>query len=331
MWTLGEKVSFIERCFGSGALSRDSINLSVRCPICDDPRPQKKKLVVRTDDDRCHCWVCGFKSRSLVPLLKKYCAPDRLIEYRSKFLKEGQFADRLAPGEEPPPPPLTLPKTFRLIATSLQHRDPDAFAAAHYLFNRGLNIDDFWYFKFGVAHDDSRYNNRVIFPSFDVDGRLNYITARAWDKSIGQRYANCDADRYAIVFNEINIDWSKSLNIVEGPFDLVKCPSNSVPLLGSELGEESELLNRIIVNETPVVLILDSEARDKSLRIARRLQSYNIKTKIADIGEHKDPGAMTKDLVVEAIGRAKVPDWEAFMRSKLMKLDRSRLSLWSRS
>ena len=59
---------------------------------------------------------------------------------------------------------------------------------------------------------------RVIIPSFDSEGFLNYFTARAIDEST-RKYVNPKVKRTDIIFNELNVDWKKELVIVEGPFD----------------------------------------------------------------------------------------------------------------
>ena len=54
----------IVSAFGSGYSARDGINFAVSCPECD-PTKSKKKLSVRLDDFRYHCWVCGIKGQNI--------------------------------------------------------------------------------------------------------------------------------------------------------------------------------------------------------------------------------------------------------------------------
>ena len=68
-------IDFIEKSFGQGQPSNQGLNFSVLCPICKENKGSsydKKKLVIRTDNSLCHCWVCGYKSRNLLFLIKKY-------------------------------------------------------------------------------------------------------------------------------------------------------------------------------------------------------------------------------------------------------------------
>ena len=86
MISTSEKASLIRKMFGAIEFSRDNINVAVRCPACAKSN-RKKKLVIRIDDERFHCWVCDIKGRSLLPLVKKY-APSFLYEYRKTSNKE---------------------------------------------------------------------------------------------------------------------------------------------------------------------------------------------------------------------------------------------------
>ncbi len=81
MISVSEKVSILGQSFGSVELSRDKINASVKCPKCGKANSGKKKLVIRLDDGRFHCWVCGLKGRSLDTLYRKY-APSRLDDVK---------------------------------------------------------------------------------------------------------------------------------------------------------------------------------------------------------------------------------------------------------
>ena len=149
-----------------------------------------------------------------------------------------------------------------------------------------------WYFKLGTCNK-GKFRRRIIIPSFDTDGILNYFVGRSIDDS-KYKYINSKNKKTDIIFNEINIDWTKELTIVEGPFDLLKCNQNSTCLLGSSLGERSFLFKRIIANRTPVIIALDSDMKHKSIKIAESLLGYDCNVKILNLGKFSDVGEMTK-------------------------------------
>lgn len=297
VFTRGQSITFIEKVFGDGKPSNGGLNLAVVCPECCASKPagySKKKLVIRTDTFITHCWVCGFKSRNLIPLLKKWY-PGHLGEYAKVFLEGEQLTD--VEQEEPSEKEqqrVTLPQGFTLLA--LAEETPEVKKVKRYLRSRGLKPGkDYWYWKFGISSDPD-LENRVIIPSFDATGALNYWTARAITKVNGTKYMNPSVDRTSIIFNEINIDWSKPLTLVEGPFDLLKCNENATCLLGSEFTPEYTLFRKIVENETPVVLAMDPDAKTKALKIAKQLSEYDIQVTCLWVSQQQeDVGAMSKE------------------------------------
>lgn len=213
---------------------------------------------------------------------------------------------------------IELPKDFRLL-TLANIMDPDVKAAWRYVYSRGLTDKDAWYFKFGIS-DEPRWKRRVIMPSFDATGDLNYFVARAVDGSRKPKYDNPDVDKNPIVFNEINLDWKKRLVLCEGPFDLVKCPENTTALLGSDLDERHEVFNKVLLNETPVALALDGDMWFKKIpRIVKKLQEYNIDVVVVDVRPWGDPGSMSKLEFEKALSEARPFEWEDRFANRLTK------------
>ena len=314
--SLTDKIKFYESIFGRGRISGNGKNFDVRCPICAPTDPNKKKLAIRTTDDANHCWTCGWKARSLVPLLRKYGTQEHLSFYL-ELTGRGKESNLVTATVETIQK-IELPKDFRLL-TTCNDMDPDVKAAWRYVYSRGLTDRDAWYFKFGIS-DEHRWKRRVIMPSFDCDGNLNYFAARAIDKDRKPKYDNPDVDKNPIVFNEINIDWSKRLVLCEGPFDLVKCPENSTALLGSDLDERHEIFNKILTHNTPVALALDGDMWcKKTPKIAKKLQEYDIDVVVVDVRPWGDPGSMSKAEFENALNEAKPLFWEDSFLTKLDK------------
>lgn len=307
--SLTETVAFIEGFLGKGRLSRDSLNIELVCPYCDPIDKTKRKLVIRTDRLCFHCWTCDRKGRSLIPLLRRFGSVDDLEEYRKKFGGSGLTAsvDDLSH--------VALPDGFKLLATAPSN--PDFDAVKNYVLSRGLTEHDLWLYKIG-ASDDIRFKRRAIVPSFDANGKLNYYVARAIDARRRPKYDNPQNDKMSVIFNEINVDWSKRLVLCEGVFDSFKCGDNVVPMLGSVLNEESALFNAILINSTPVALAMDSDMRStKTISVARMLAEYNIDTLVVELGRFGDPGEMTRGQFKDALDGARPLDWHDTMLTKL--------------
>lgn len=325
--TLSDKVKFIEAVFGAGKLARNGKNIDVRCPICAPKDHTKKKLAIRVDDDRNHCWTCGWRAHTLAPLIRKYGSLDRLNEYRDKFMshEERERSRRCLVIDVEEPKRIELPKDFKLLVTAPS--DPDAKAAFRYVMDRGLTERDMWYFKLGISND-ARWHRRIIVPSFDGTGQLNYFVARAIDKFKKPKYDNPDFDKVPIIFNELNVDWTQRLVICEGAFDMFKCGDNTVPLLGSDLNEESALFNMIIANGTSVAVALDGDMWEtKTLKLAKKLAEYDIDVVLVDTRPFGDPGTATKEQFKEALDAAAPLSWAGSFLTRLGRASRTTLAM----
>ena len=290
MPSLTEKLRFLESVFGNYSLSRDGTNASFVCPKCNGENFRKKKLVIKLENDIFHCWVCGVKGKNLKNLIGKFGTRDQLGRYVSIFCQ----SDLITGEAEEEDDKVFLPEGFKLLATASNKRDPDVYAIQRYLLSRSVSKEDLWFFKLGFSSAGS-FRRRVIFPSFDAAGRLNYFSARSIDSQVSPKYVNAKSDKTSIIFNEINIRWDQELTLVEGPFDLVSCDYNSTCLLGSFLSEESQLFQKIVKNQTPIILALDKDATQKSQKIARKLIEYDTSVKMINLSNKDDVGDMTKD------------------------------------
>lgn len=315
--SVSDSINLYESIFGKGRISANGINFDVRCPICAPSDQTKKKLSIRTDTSANHCWVCGWKSRSIIPLIRKYGTQSHLNSYKELFgLPEDK--QTLVTGELEVAEKLTLPSDFKLLHLA-NESDPDVKAIWKYVYSRGLSDRDVWYFKLGISNE-IKWKRRVIMPSFDAAGNLNYFVARAIDKDKKPKYDNPSVDHRAVVFNEINIDWKQPLVLVEGPFDMTKCPENTTALLGSDFSEQHELFNRILFYNTPIYLSMDGDMWDTKMpKIYKKLSEYNLDVKVVDVRPWGDPGNMSKAEFKEALKEAKYFTWNDNFHRKMKK------------
>tara|TARA_Y100000310_G_scaffold330584_1_gene402492 strand:+ start:3870 stop:4829 length:960 start_codon:yes stop_codon:yes gene_type:complete len=281
------RVNFITSIFGPGIINQDSI--SVCCPSCCSDRPNKRKLVIKIDNGMHHCWICDLKGSSLKYTVRRF-APERYGEFLRIFNESDAKAQRVEDHFEK----VALPKNFIPLGLNLNSLDPDVRDTVTYIFNRGLSERDIWYFKMGTC-TTGRFRRRVILPSFDVEGELNYFTARSIDSVSQRKYLNSKAKKKNLIFNEINIDWKKELTLVEGPFDLVKCDKNTTALLGSAINESYLLFQKIVKNKTPLLIALDPDASDKIEEICKKFYSYGVDIRMLAIDPFADVGEMSKE------------------------------------
>lgn len=326
VYTISNFIDFCDSIFGGCHLTNGSDNINTICPICRKEKGlnyNKRKLVIHSSKHYLHCWVCGYKSKNLLHLLKGFCRY-RVQEYIDNFLS----AENISAAENIPKIiKVSLPKDFQLLAL-MDKEDAVALSARDYLAARGIDsISDLWYWRFGISKSLTRLSGRIIMPSFDRYGNLNYFTARLFVDRNEQKYENPEVSREDIIFNELNIDWSKELTITEGPFDLLKCNSNATSLLGSSFNTDYKLFEQIVINKTPVLLALDNDAtgRHKSKKIASLLDSYGISIRILSY-EHKqipiyeDVGSMTKKHFNLLHSSAKIYSKESNLMEKIQNI-----------
>jgi len=288
MSTISLKLDLLRRAFGLYGGGKDGINYAFRCPNCG--KNNKKKLIIRVDNDAYHCWVCGIKGKNLRYLIKKHC-PALLSEYiklSGKNLNLVPFASDEVDLE------LILPRGFLFLGNLRDHPDPDVSAVLKYARQRGLSSRDLWYFRLGTC-TIGRYRRRLIIPSFDSEGLLNYYVARSIDEN-PRKYLNPKVAKKNIIFNDININWQQELTLVEGPFDLMKCDENATCLLGSTFGPGYELFKKIIRNQTPIIMALDQDAEAKTHGCAKLLSEFGVKVRIMDVSDYEDVGSMSSTI-----------------------------------
>jgi len=322
--TITERVAFIESVFGTGNVARNFKNIEVHCPVCSPSNKSKKKLAIKIDDFKNHCWNCGWRSLTLAPLIWKYASADKLVDYRNRFMSNYDKSFLQNKDEERSLPPIKLPNDFRLLA--IESNDPDVNSLLQYALSRNLTIRDIWYYKLGYSNE-IRWKHRIIVPSFDSSGKINYFVARAINKFRKPKYDNPDYDKRPIVFNEINVIWNERLVLCEGVFDMFKCGDNVVPLLGSDLSEQSALFNMIIAHRTPVALALDSDMwNTKTVKIAKKLMEYDVDVLIVDTRPFIDPGSTTKEQFQIALNQASELNWVSIFSAKLSLASNVKLS-----
>jgi DNA primase len=285
----------LDKAFGPGIISRDQINYSTRCPTCKDSRKSKKKLVIRLDDLRYHCWVCGVKGKDVRFLIKKF--RPGLIEISDKFKIQKNIDIEEEELE------LELPKGAVLLSDT-RIKDPDLIATKKYLFKRGLLEKDLLRWRI-LGTPIGSFRRKAIIPSFDALGHLNYFVARSIDESGSYRYKNSNVSKRSVIFNEIDIIWNEPIILVEGVFDAINCPENTIPILGSSLSKGSHLFRQILLHQTQCLVALDSDLKQKAYKLATLLRTTGCDVRIVFPPDGKDLGDMSKNEVQNILSQSK--------------------------
>jgi len=269
-----------------------------KCPACNH---HKRKLSVNLDKNVFKCWVCDYRGRNLRRLVRRFGSFTQLqlwdaLDNTSQFQR---FADLFVErGSEEPVQKIDLPDEFLSLATL---RVPaTGHYALKYLKSRGVTEEDVLKWKMGFCFS-GEYRNRVIIPSFNEDGDINYFVARSYNGD-SYKYKNPRVSKN-IVFNDLYVNWQKDLVIVEGVFDAV-IAGNAVPLLGSTLRSDAPLIKKIVFNDTPVYLALDPDAAAKERKIIKTLSKYDIELYKIDVSGYEDVGSMPRSIFEERKAKA---------------------------
>ena len=273
-----------------GDYRRSSEEYLFHCPFCKHHKP---KFSVNLDKGA-KCWVCGWATPKLFRVVRRLGTRQQKDEWQELegSVDIGEFSLDLFEDKKEEVQKTTIPLPDEYISLANKTLPRSALFAMKYLKSRGITKEDILYWKIGYCNS-GEYANRVIVPSFNMQGKVNFFVARAYGND-WPKYKNPPAHR-DIVFNELWIDWEKPIVLVEGAFDAIKAGPNSIPLLGSSLREESVLFQSIVKNDAAVFLAMDKDANTKATYIARRLMQYDIELYKIDLKEYNDVGEMTKE------------------------------------
>ena len=123
--------------------------------------------------------------------------------------------------------------------------------------------------KFGIGFCiDGKYWGRIIIPSYDQHGDLNYFVGRGY-KGQKPSYMNPKANKDLIIFNEGLINWDSTLYIVEGIFEFLSFPVNTVPQLGKTLS--TAFFFKLKQKKPEIVIVLDPDAYRDSIEMYQKL------------------------------------------------------------
>jgi len=282
------------------------------CPYCNH---HKKKFAINFRNGY-HCWVCDQRGKNIYRIVRKFGDYQQRQKYRElqglvdlsdfeeMFKEYNNIEDKQV---------LEMPREF----VSLCNKDlpMDSTDAIRYLSSRGIGRREILKWKIGYCKE-GRYGGRIIIPSFDLDGDLNYYIARSY-VGHSRRYLNPTANR-DIVFNELNIDWDEPIVLVEGVFDAIKAGDNAIPILGSTLRERSRLFQAIAIHDTPVYMALDKDAEKKAEYIIKSMLQYDLEVYKIPIDD-EDVGEMSSQEFKERLFNSKKIDNDLYFFTKALE------------
>lgn len=298
----------VEECIGSPR--RDEGDwMEYNCPYCAMEKgvenDGKYNMAVNYGEDMktkpfFHCWRCGISGK-LSKLIKDFGSSENLHRYydelkniKSSLLYNFDFhtEDNIHLDID-----VQLPIDYRKI----NEDDKYAQDAILYLKKRGLgkyfiNTYNIGYVPYWSSEQNMR--NRIIIPSYDEFGDLNYFVARDYTgKKYYRKYNNPNIKKTEFVFNENKINWYEDVTLVEGVFDHMVIP-NSIPLLGKTLKTNYATFKAVVKKaKCSVNILLDDDAIEDAKDIYKLLNStaLNGRIKLIESSFYHDASDIYKD------------------------------------
>lgn len=292
------------------------------CPLCPK-RDNKKKLAINLSENterymHWHCWRDDSHSgESIYSLLKKiHASPEQFADLQSisgyrRYVKTEELTDGLFDNRaDSDVETAELPKEFKSFLPKSNH--PEYKNALLYLVRRGLSPFDIIKYNAGYC-DSGKYAGYVIFPSYDEEFRLNYFVARSYYDS-DFRYKNPDVSKN-VVFNEIHINWSEPIILVEGVFDAIAVKRNAIPVLGKTINDALRL--KILEKHTKDVYIcFDNDAMKNSADAINEFMKNGVNVYFIKLTD-KDPSVLGFLEMRRLIKEAMPMDFSALINMKL--------------
>jgi DNA primase len=258
--------------------------ISFDCPVCSaekglDNGDGKGNLEINYSKHVYKCWVCGESLGTQGPLgrlFDKHGTKSQKKVYN--LIKPEEFKQ-----QEDRKPKLKLPEGYTTFEDSNPRFIPH-IEAYRYLQSRGITDDIIKKYKIGyTATGDFAY--RIIVPSFNKEGTLNYFVARSFVPK-KMKYKNPTTPKDEIIFNEGLIDWNKDIYLCEGAFDSFFL-ENSIVMLGKKM---SELLFSTLYEKANgnIIICLDEDAWTDALKLYHTLNGGRLYNKIKIIKPPKN-------------------------------------------
>lgn len=267
-----------------------------------------------------HCWSCNAKGKSIYSLLKALDAPQHVFDQLQEIIKYTDVREHTSDSKAHFSG--ILPKEYKSLAGKLPAKELKLRHAKAYLKKRGLTENDILKYSIGFC-EDGEYSGRVIVPSYDAAGKVNFIIARTIHEDIKPKYKNPTCSRDIIPF-DLFVNWSEPIILTEGAFDLMAIKRNVIPLLDKEM--QPELMKKILGSSCKkVYLAIDPDALKQMVKYAEILMNEGKQVFTIDFSQYKpdeededqkvDPGKMGFEAFTRLIQKA-----TRLTTSKLMKL-----------
>ena len=269
----------------------------------------KPKLQVNIQTGKWHCWVSNQGGHNLYQLFKKVGAGYNDFKELNKLLGDVSFYKK---DNDTTTDDVRLPQEYKSLSdpfdTSLIKEH-----AIRFLRKRGITKEDIIRYNLGYC-SEGKYNNRIIIPSYDSRGQLNYFVGRDFYSS-NFKYMNPPNVAKDVIGFDLYVNWSLPIILVEGVFDAMSVKSNSIPLFGKTI--LPKLYKKIVEKKVKdIFIILDSDAFDDAIRMTEKFVNEGINVNFVKL-DGQDPNDLGYKKMITKINNSLPMDFKQIMEMKL--------------
>jgi DNA primase len=287
-------LGLLESLLGKAKGSTVTNDYAFYCPICNHHNP---KLIVNIKSGQYNCWVCDppTKGKTPVSLLKKIEAPkDAIIEMKGYFKSDTTKIDDVVYNK------VVLPKEFKSLI--IPDGSLDSRHALAYLKKRGISNYDIIKYNIGYC-SSGRYRDKVIVPSYDANGQINYFIARSYKSNSSMKIDAPSCNKSDIIGFEYHINWSVPVILCEGIFDAIAIKRNAIPLFGKSIPKA--LMMKLVESEVKTIyLALDQDAIKEATNYSQKLIDMGKEVYLLNL-EEKDPSDLGLEKMISLLHNAK--------------------------
>jgi hypothetical protein len=283
-------ISLVSKILGEPKYGGKGEELEFNCnsPVCRHDN-DKFNLAFNIRTNQFHCWKCKYKG-FVKKLIKDYGSENdnEIIEklIPSKTMSSINFKDNSKTLEKKyftkDIITCNLPKEYKPLwkkGYGKYYED-----ALNYALNvRKFTLKEIKKFKIGYTESTGRLRYRLIIPSLNKFGKINYYVARSYYPSFKPHYLapkKTEVAKSEIIFNSKNINFDIPVIMTEGVFDTFPL-YNSIPILGTE--PAPIIIKELVKYNTKVILCLDEDALYQSMKIYNELTSKGLKVFYVDL------------------------------------------------
>jgi DNA primase len=275
-------VNLVNSVLGAGKRTARG-NQAYTCPFCHHHKPKLEVNFTENKEgiNQWACWTCGKKGKTIKSLFKQVKVDANYFQELSKLVKNvsseyiGEVKQTI----------LELPKEFKTFLNTPNNTSKHALS---YLKKRNISKQDILKYNIGYCASGP-YANRIVVPSYDNNGKLNYFTARSFEKDPYTKYRNPEVSRDIIAF-ELFINWDLPIILCEGPFDALAIKRNVIPLLGKNI--QPSLMKKLVESKVQKIYItLDNDAVKQALGFCEQLLDIGKEVYLVEL-DGRDPSEM---------------------------------------